>query len=351
MQKPNRAAYTASEFLDWAETQALVLTPKFQRRGVWQEAAKSFFIDTLLREMPVPPIYIRLTQSTQKNRVVREVIDGQQRLTALIQFMRGEFALSKNLVAPWRGKTFSHLSAEERKQIEDYSFSTETFQGIPDQEILEIFSRLNTYSVPLNQQELRNGKFFGEFKQLSYKIAHQYLEFWRENRIFTERGIARMEEVETVSELLIVGLAGMQDKKKSIDTYYERYDETFRERDSSESHFDKVMNTISAAFSGTLGETEFHRPPLFYTLYAVVHHRIYGVPGITFPRNPSAIKAEELQRLTSAVVALSAAIEDQRNEEAVPDNLLPFVVAAQRQTDNLRPRQVRFDALYARAFP
>ncbi|HTQ77054.1 MAG TPA: DUF262 domain-containing protein, partial [Burkholderiales bacterium] len=95
MEKPSRAEYSAAEFLDWAEGKTLILTPKFQRRGVWQQGAKSFFIDTLLRQMPVPPIYIRLGQAREKNRVIREVVDGQQRLAALTDFMRGSYALAK----------------------------------------------------------------------------------------------------------------------------------------------------------------------------------------------------------------------------------------------------------------
>ena len=52
-------------------------------------------------------------------------------------------------------------------------------------EVLEVFARLNTYSVALNKQELRNGRFFGLFKQSMYQLAYEHLEFWRRQRIRT----------------------------------------------------------------------------------------------------------------------------------------------------------------------
>lgn len=300
--------------------------------------------------MPVPPIYVRLGQAKEKNRVVREVVDGQQRLTAIIEFMRDGYTLSKTLPSPWRGKRFSGLTPDERKRIEKYTFATETFQGISDQEVLEVFSRLNTYSVPLNAQELRNGRYFGQFKQLAYQTALDYLEFWRTNGIFTERGIARMEEVELVSELVIVGLAGMQDKKKSIDDFYVKYDDDFDSRDQCKSRFDRVLSTISEAIPGSLDETEFHRPPLFYTLYAVVHHRIFGIPGVQQRGKFGSLKKAEAARLLAELITLSDAIESYKNNDEVSEKLVPFVSAAQRQTDNLKPRLIRFGTLYQRAF-
>src|SRR5688572_30789665 len=83
MQKPERSSYSPLDFLEWRESGALVLTPKFQRRGVWKNPAKSYLIDTILRGMPVPPIFLRTGQSSDKKKMVREVIDGQQRIAAI----------------------------------------------------------------------------------------------------------------------------------------------------------------------------------------------------------------------------------------------------------------------------
>lgn len=102
--------YVTLDLLSWQEQGALVLSPKFQRRGaVWKPAARSYFIDTLLRGFPVPLIHIRLTTDIRRG-AIREVVDGQQRLRTLFDFIGGKFRLGRQLQADWANKTYSQLS-------------------------------------------------------------------------------------------------------------------------------------------------------------------------------------------------------------------------------------------------
>lgn len=142
MEKPERSVYTPQDFLQWREAGSLELTPKFQRRGVWTAAARSFFVDTLLRQMPVPPIYIRMVQSEDRKHSVRQVIDGQQRISCVLDYLDGKFRLSRTLPGSWAGKTFEGLTPDEQQQITTYTLSSELFYGISDSEVLQIFARL-----------------------------------------------------------------------------------------------------------------------------------------------------------------------------------------------------------------
>ncbi|MBI5618444.1 MAG: DUF262 domain-containing protein [Gammaproteobacteria bacterium] len=348
-----RSVYTPVDFQQWRASDSLSLTPKFQRRSVWKTPARSFFIDTLLRGMPVPPIYIRQTQSQKRDRVIREVVDGQQRVSAVLDFIDEEYRLSRTLKAEWAGKSFSQLSEAERDRIRSYSFSSEVFHGISDLEVLEIFSRLNTYSVPLNAQELRNGRFFGRFKQSVYSLAYEHLEFWRQHNIFTEQRIARMLEAEFVSEVLAAFIEGMQDKKNSLNNFYEAYDETFAQQAQLEKRFRQVVDDITLAIGGDLKETAFRRPPLLYSLFCVIYHRQFGLPNakIATPKKP--LTKDERSSLADAIKVLSEHFETARSEEEeeqVPKAYLAFVNASLSQTDNIRPRQERFSAIYKEAF-
>src|SRR5262249_39332290 len=132
-----------------------------------------------------------------------------------------------------------------------------------------------------NAQEKRNGRFFGLFKDASYNLALKHLEFWRSQGVFTDRTIARMLEVELTSELLIAGLDGMQDKKKSIDSFYRDLEDEYPTKDRDESRFKATVDEINEAFNGDLQDSEFRRPPLFYTLYCVVFHHLFGLPHET----------------------------------------------------------------------
>jgi uncharacterized protein DUF262 len=350
MEKPERSSYTPLDFLSWREAKSFVLVPKFQRRGVWPAPARSFLIDTLLRGFPVPPIYLRIAQSEDKKRTVREVIDGQQRLSAVLDYMDGKYALSRAVGGPNVGKTFVDLGESDQKTIRTYSFICETLHGVSDQEVLEIFARLNIYSVPLNAQELRNGKYFGRFKQSAYGLAHEHVEFWRRHRIFSERSIARMLEVELTSELMILGLDGLQDKKKSIEDFYAKYDEEFAERSTVEKRFRATIDGINEAVADTLAESEFRRPPLFYSLFGVVYHRMFGIPKVTLPSPKKPMNQREASELSAAVSKFSDLLESAGEGQPVPRGYEDFVLASQRQTDNIKPRMVRLEKLYTTAF-
>lgn len=350
MIRPERTTYTPLDFLGFREGKALEVVPKFQRRAVWGTPAKAYLIDTLLRGLPVPPIYLRTAQSTDRKRTVREVIDGQQRITAVLDYLDGKYALSRSLDSRWAGREFLELRDEDQDAITSYGFYCEVLKGVSDAEVLEIFARLNLYSIPLNAQELRNGKYFGFFKQSVYGLAHEHVEFWRRNRIVTERGIARMQEVELTSELLIMQLAGLQDKKKSISKFYADYDEEYPQRQRAEQSFRATIDIISEAMEDGLAGTEFRRSPLFYSLYGAVYHRRFGIPKLEIPTPKRVVKDSERRSLRDAVQNLSAAVALGREDEPVPSQLRRFVNACLRQTDNLTPRTTRLDTIYRAAF-
>jgi len=352
MRRPDRSNYTPLDFLQWDDAGTLAISPKFQRRGVWTRPAQSFLIDTLLLGLPVPPIYLRVTQDEERQIMIREVVDGQQRISAILDYIRDKYSLTKNIESPYVGKTFSELDKEARDRILHYSLICEVFYGVEDRDILRIFARLNMHSVKLNAQELRNGKFFGQFKRCAYDLSFEHLEFWRNAKIFSEQSIARMQEVELTSELLILAIAGLQDKKKSIDSFYDKFDEDFPDRRVLEDRFRSTIDAINESIGDKLKLTEFRRVPLFYSLYAAIYHRLYGVPRVDLPTPASKRMTRlDLDALYSAVTELSSILEAAKDEDGTPpagyDN---FIRACLRQTDNLRPRQIRMETIYRRAF-
>jgi hypothetical protein len=213
------------------------------------------------------------------------------------------------------------------------------------------FARLNTYSVKLNAQELRNGKFFGLFKQTAYAPAFEHVEFWRRNGIFSERKIARMLKVELTSELLIVLLDGLQDKKKSIDGFYRTYDGSFSKRKVVVQQLRTCLDLLGEAISNDqLKESEFWRPPLFYSLFCAVAHRLYGVAGVRFRTPKKRPTKLEREGLLSAVLTLSEYVVAARERQSYPREYEKFITSCLRQTDNILPRRTRLETLYNEAF-
>lgn len=316
MDRPRRSEYTANDLLAFRESGTLDITPKFQRRGVWRLPQRSYFLDSLLRDMPVPPIYFRETQSDDFSKVVRQVVDGQQRVRTILDYIDGQFSISRSLGSPWAGKSFNRLTDDEQQRLRNYHFPVEVFIGVSDADVLDIFARLNTYSVRLNAQELRNGKYFGQFKQECYALAHEHLEFWRQHRIFTEQSIARMLEVELVSELLILGLHGPQDKKKSIDRYYAEYDETFAKRTEAASRFRSIIDEVNVVLGDSLRDTAFRRVPLFYSLYGALYHDRWGLPSVNVASRKRRLNSADVESFRQALLKLSNLVEAATNERS-----------------------------------
>jgi Protein of unknown function DUF262 len=348
--KPDLSIYTPIDFLNWRESGMLEIAPEFQRRNVWTTAARSYLIDTIIQGLPIPPIYLRVTQSSDRRRIVRQVVDGQQRISAVLDYLDDSYAISRVIQSDYSGKFFSELPDSVKDSITNYGFICEVMSGVSDAEILEIFARLNTYSIPLSSQELRNGNYFGYFKQSAYSLAYEHVEFWRRNRIFTERGIARMLEVELTSELLIAEIDGPQDKKNSITRFYAQYDQEFPERNRLEHEFRSIIDDISESLGEMLKGTPFNRVPIFYSLFCALYHRRFGMPKIDLETPKKPLSDRERRRIRQAVAELSDAILLSREDQQVPSHLVRFVNACLRQTDNIQPRLIRIQTIYSSAF-
>src|SRR6266480_2216925 len=130
-----RTQYRVSDFLSWQRAKSLVLSPSFQRNPVWKVGAKSFLVDTVVRGLPMPIIFLREQKTDLESlEPKREVVDGQQRLRTLISFIeprslpdykeeRDAFTVQKNHNAEIAGKKFSELSPELKRRLLDYQFS------------------------------------------------------------------------------------------------------------------------------------------------------------------------------------------------------------------------------------
>jgi len=280
MKSYDSRTYSINDFVEWDAAKQLELNPRFQRRAVWTDKAKSYLIDTILRGKPIPKIFIRQKINVTTKTSIREVVDGQQRLRTILAFIRDGFTVSKGHNVEYGNLLFSQLPEDIQGQLLGYEVSVDLLINLPDAEILDIFSRLNSYAVTLNEQEKINADHFGPFKLLADKIGHKYYSYWTEQGILTPKQIMRMLEVNLVADLLIALLEGIKSKKQ-IKKFYDQFETKFTfDSDEVEARFDEVIEKIADIYPEGLKETEFHRPHLFYSLFTAVAHRIAGIPDI-----------------------------------------------------------------------
>jgi hypothetical protein len=139
--------------------------------------------------------------------------------------------------------------------------------------------------------------------------------------------------------------------KRVIDSFYEKFEESYPDQERHEKNFRDVMGVISDTFSGGLAESEFSRPPLFYTLYCVIYHHIFGLSSMQRSTPKKRLTADQKESLREGVHKLSAIISDSKESAIeVPNKYASFLTACSRQTDNILPRKVRFNSLFDEAF-
>ena len=142
--------------------------PRFQRRYVWPERLASRLVESILLNVPVPPCYLAQDQDFKL-----DVIDGQQRIFSIYRFLDNQFKLRDLEVRrDLNGKSFFQLHSTTQRQIQTYTLRCVIVTNHSDPELkFEVFERLNTSTVPLNAQELRNSVSRGPLIDLLEMLA------------------------------------------------------------------------------------------------------------------------------------------------------------------------------------
>ncbi|MGR5455477.1 DUF262 domain-containing protein [Vibrio alfacsensis] len=262
----------------------LSIQPKYQRRRTeWPATAKTALIDTILNNFPIPPIYLRdYVDENGKRR--KEIIDGQQRISTIIEFYTDKYSLSKNIFdEDFYGSSFSNLPYEEQVLLEDFEVSFISIRGASDADIISIFSRLNSYSAPLNPQEKLNSVYTGELKTLIYELASEYNTFWVQFKIISASSIARMNDAKLVSQIINAIINGISTEKNSnLEKLYKAYEDSFPHKSEVSSRFNSTMSIIGILMEEPEIQKAFSSLAMFYSLFLSIYDRQYGIPYSKF---------------------------------------------------------------------
>ncbi len=277
----NSTEHPLSWFRDRFRDHTLKINPPYQRKPVWAARQKCYLIESILMRLPVPEIYIQQTTSPD-GETTYAIVDGQQRVRTVLQFIGSDtdpdvqefnkFVLDKLADASkWKNLSFAELEQEEKKTFYGYKFAVRSLNTESDDEVRNMFRRLNKFLTPLKPQELRNATYMGPFIQLAEKLADR--EYWAENRIVTPASIRRMGDVEFVSELLIGVLHGPQGgSERIIDEYYkqyEDYEDEFPEQRRAHKLFEDTLATIQQILPD-IKETRWSNKTDFYTFFVTL---------------------------------------------------------------------------------
>lgn len=272
----------------------LEMRPPFQRNPVWTEAQQSYLIDTILKEYPIPEVYMQeVIDDTGNQKHI--IVDGQQRIRSCLEFIEGKYKLSLDDNSSWNGLNFDELNRDYKKRIYEYSFVVRILPEMPEEQLRSIFQRLNRSVVVLNAQELRHATYWGPFIKLVEQLAED--ERWSDLSIFSPNDIRRMLDIEYISEIAIALLHGPQNKKDSLDRWYAAYEQVFDQEHEVSAVFNKVLGEISQVLPD-INKTRWRKKSDFYTLFTVLANHEQILP---FSSNQRALLREKLLEFSDAV--------------------------------------------------
>ncbi|WP_051361503.1 DUF262 domain-containing protein [Desulfuromonas sp. TF] len=350
-----RNDFLLPQVLDFVRTRRWInLHPEYQRRQVWTNKKRSLFIESLLMNLPVPPVFLFEVDYSRY-----EVIDGQQRLGAISDFYENRYKLTG--LEKWPGlnnKKFSDLPpiiqrGLDRRRISAVVLLAESLTVEEKRHDVRrlMFERLNTGGQNLNAQELRNCLFSGPFNDMLLSLAAKSLfnDIWEIPRyedhirgehisaaLANNRMFQRMQDCEVVLRFFAFR------KKSNI-------------RGAVKGMLDRCMEDNLNLSKDEIGELE-----AVYMSRLTLAHNIFGENTFRLPPRDGGARKLSQPLYDAVMIALdrlyarredllaNAASLQRRLDEALTDNgaFYELVVARANTAESIKKRLNQTEALF-----
>jgi hypothetical protein len=267
---------TISWFWDLHTRKLIELDPPYQRRSVWNQDYKDYFIDTVLNGYPAPAIFI-YQEITPEGVSKISIVDGKQRLSTLFEFANNEFPVyEKATIARFRGKYFKDLDIEAKQNFWKYQFAIEYLPSSDEKIIGNIFDRINRNVIKLTSQELRHAKFNGVFITAVEDLTIWMFEYLGGNfPTIDQRTKKQMKDVEMVAQLLLFLEEGVRAySQEYLDKSFSDRDIDWEDKDNIENEFRHTIESIKTILELSqdinLSKTRLKNQADFYSLFGAV---------------------------------------------------------------------------------
>jgi hypothetical protein len=297
--------WTVDSFQSAQNRGTLRISPEFQRRAVWSSRSEMLLVDSVARGVPIGAL--TLYADTSGGFTVYEVIDGKQRLTALMKYMAGDLAIRTALIASaatdddefdvdtdpisqqFHGVTFGELDVAQRNAFLEYKIPVFVVRGERSGAI-RAFTRMNQNSYSLKPQEIRNAFFWdSKFLEASVQVTAELDAVAAEPGtasafvtlgVISPDGFKRMQDVQLASELILLVLQGPQHRRDQLDASYDLYRAPSRDAARVLAEAKEEVLKICAQIGQIFGYSPlqaYHFPSTcendFYGLVGALHER------------------------------------------------------------------------------
>jgi len=287
---------------------SLILADKFQRRQVWDLSKCSRLIESLLLNVPIPVCYFAELEDGSYS-----VIDGQQRLTAIYQFLTNKYALrGLKVLRELNRKNFKNLDVAYQRYI--YSRTIRCIvivkESHPDIKF-DVFERLNSGFVALNAQELRNSVYRGKLNDLILELSEE--ELFQKTRNIKEID-KRMRDCELILRFFAFHYA-LKDYRGNLSRFLDHYLEKGSHFDDAtiQQHRDLFMRVIGDVYE-VFDNRAFRRYTFDNGWENAINRAIYDVIMLSF----ASLKSEAIRPKKAAIAeALREVCEDAEFNESI----------------------------------
>jgi hypothetical protein len=275
---------TVQDIANLYKNHTLNLSPGFQRNSVWTQPDREKLIDSLIRNHPLPAIFLYRRQDDGE--IIYDVIDGKQRIESLLMFMglmhgnkfraKVQMPADEGQETPEEDTTGSvdwKTLCKEHKQhlITGYKISTIEVDGDPA-DIIDLFVRINSTGKALTKAEKQHAKYYKSSNLLSaaHKLASNYEKDLLKNGVLTRGQISRMRHVELMCELIVsVHQGDVINKKTTLDKMMKQNSFTKVQAKKASIKVASILKQLSKMFP-QFGQTRFHQISDFYSLVVLI---------------------------------------------------------------------------------
>ncbi|MGE6259777.1 DUF262 domain-containing protein [Heyndrickxia sporothermodurans] len=322
----------------------LVVDESYQRRKVWNETDKIRLIETILIGYIVPSLYLWDAETDPTTgQTITHIVDGQQRVNAIVDFIEGEFSLLKSsltqldITEKYSNKRFDELTEKDKVNIWSYNIPVVQLSEVDNVETIKsIFYRLNLTDYNLRAQEKRHSTSSGLFAELAIELSEN--EFWSNHNLFNSGDIKRMKDIEFCASLILLARDGIinQTTQKPLNNAYDDFKDSYEERDSDKMRIlswivslNKFINDTTIGF--------IQKKSQLYTMFTVIDY---------LERNGIEVSDETILNFTEFVkMYLDYRNDDVDSGDTTRIILNTYKLAASEGINKLKNRMIRFNIM------
>lgn len=198
----------------------LILRPLFQRNLVWNRDHKENFLETVISGYPFPEVYFAEGEIDVENLQAKTlVVDGQQRLATLYQYISGDTELILKRIP-------SFADLKDKEEFLGYNVVVRDLGHISDDDIKEIFRRINSVGYALNAIEINHALYDGAFISVGKKILEHHC--WNKFHIFSKVDSERMRDLDYILSIMAtVELGTYFNNRAENENYIKEYNDEY----------------------------------------------------------------------------------------------------------------------------